>query len=121
MLSNIMTQIISESEQEPGNGVAEIEVAEMDGIRVSAKVALNEYLSLPLSPVNTFKFWKNYSQTTDRAQRSLCKLARLHLTPPPTSTDTERSGHQSIIYNQSNYDTNINFEPCNARRGVLTL
>ena len=109
MLSSIMSQIISDSEQRPGN-----ESAETDQIRISAKKALGQYLALPLSPSDTFSFWKSYSLTTDQAQLSLCKLARLHLTPPPTSTDTERWGPSYKIKvwivnngNAGNDNTNI--------------
>ena len=98
MLSTIMSQIISESEQNPGN-----EAVEIDRHRTSAKVALNQYLSLPLSSVDTFSFWNSYSQTTDAAQKSLCALARLHLTPPPTSTDTERYANIVVAMPEHRY------------------
>ena len=88
-----MSQIVSDSAHNPGN-----EAAETDGLRVLAKAALNQYLNLPLSPADTFSFWKSYSLTTDRAQKSLCRLARLHLTPPPTSTDTERQVDLNHIF-----------------------
>ena len=58
---------------------------EVDGIRMSAKNALDHYLALPVVE-DTFVFWKNYAVTTDKAQKCLCKLARLYLTPPPTTT-----------------------------------
>ena len=31
-----------------------------------------------------------YSVTNDKAQKALCELARIYLTPAPTSTDVER-------------------------------
>ena len=60
-----------------------------------ARKAIEDYLSLPLSDPaengeDAFKFWSNYSVTTNKAQKSLCHLARIFLTPPPTSTDVER-------------------------------
>ena len=66
-----------------------------DNSRVTAEKAVEDYLSLPLSdPMengeDTFKFWRNYSVTNDKAQKALCQLARHYLTPPPTSTDIER-------------------------------
>ena len=64
----------------------------MDQLRTAAKKAIEHYLSLPvLQPddpetPDTFAFWKNHCWTTDKAQKGLCHLARLYLTPPPTST-----------------------------------
>ena len=68
---------------------------EIDSSRATAKKAIDHYLSLPLSDPeekgeDTFKFWRDYSVTNDKAQKALCRLARHHLTPPPTSTDIER-------------------------------
>ena len=66
-----------------------------DSTRGTALVALEHYLSLPVTKSNegTYSFWKSYSMTTDRAQKSLCNVARVHLTPPPTST-----GEYSYLY-----------------------
>ena len=57
-------------------------------VREKAIDAVDEYLSLPVSTAEegTYAFWREYKKTTDKAQKSLCKLARIHLTPPPTST-----------------------------------
>ena len=68
---------------------------EIDSTRILAKKTIDNYLNLPLSDPeengeDTFKFWRNYSVTKDRAQKALCELARRYLTPPPTSTDVER-------------------------------
>ena len=75
--------MIAQSQRETGD------IDEVDGIRMAASAALDSYLSLPVSE-DTFKFWRDYSRTTDKAQKSLCKLARKYLTPAPTSTDVER-------------------------------
>ena len=82
-LMSLMSQIISQGQQ-----IAVVD--EEERLRISAKTALDQYLSLPLSENDTFSFWRVYCQTNDRAQKSLAKLARIHLTPPPTSTDVER-------------------------------
>ena len=60
----------------------------VDTLRISASAVLERYLSLPVSThaEGTYQFWRNHSMTTDRAQKFLCELARIHLTPPPTST-----------------------------------
>ena len=72
-----MSQIVAE-----GQGTGDPEV---DGLRTDASSALEQYLNRPVRS-GTFSFWKEYSQTTDYAQKCLCKVARLFLTPPPTST-----------------------------------
>ena len=59
-------------------------------LREAAKKALDQYLSLPVTESDTYGFWRSYEKTTDMAQKSLCKMARIFLTPPPTSTDVER-------------------------------
>ena len=56
---------------------------------------LDHYMGLPLSNLDesgddTFKFWRNYSVTSDKGQKALCRVARIYLTPPATSTDVER-------------------------------
>ena len=59
-----------------------------NGLRTMAEKALDSYLSLPVIGLNedTFSFWRNYSVTSDKAQKCLCELARHYLTPAPTST-----------------------------------
>ena len=84
---NLMAAIIAQNQRMNADGDPEHE--EVDGVRMSAKAALDAYLSMPLA-ADTFKFWRGYSTTTEKAQQSLCKLARKFLTPPPTSTDVER-------------------------------
>ena len=81
-----MSAIIAQNKQETGEDY-------IDGPRIEARKTLDNYLAQPLSdpddeknPQDTFQFWKNYSVTTDKAQKSLCGLARRFLTPPPTST-----------------------------------
>ena len=81
-----MSAIIAQNQRETGD-------SEVDTARLAAKTALEHYLALPLSdpddkknPQDTFSFWKSYSVTTDEAQKALCHLARVYLTPPPTST-----------------------------------
>ena len=75
-----MSRIIAQNEGSPDNVV--------DSLRTVAQKALDSYLSLPVIGLNedTFSFWRNYSITTDKAQKCLCDLARHYLTPAPTST-----------------------------------
>ena len=82
-----MQAIIAQNQRETGEG-GPPNHEEVDGIRMSAKLALDTYLSMPLSD-DPFTFWLNHSRTTDRAQKCLCDLARKYLTPPATSTDVE--------------------------------
>ena len=76
-------------------------VSESDAMRRIAQKAIDDYLSLPLSGYeeSTFKFWKEYSISGGTGQRCLADLARHYLTPPPTSTDIERLGCNSIEKN----------------------
>ena len=82
-LQSLMSQIITQKQDIPDEN-------DDDKLRTDAKKTLAEYLSLPVSENDTFSFWSNYGKTTDRAQKSLCKQARIFLTPAPTSTDVER-------------------------------
>ena len=87
-LKNRMAAIVAQNQRETGD-------IEIDATRLAAKKAIDNYLGLPLSDPeengeDTFKFWRNYSVTANKAQKALCHLARLYLTPPPTSTDVER-------------------------------
>ena len=82
----LMSAIIAKNQRDS-------QVSEVDAIRVAAQTALEHYLALPLSdpydktnPQDCFDFWRNYSVTTDKGQKALCHLARVFLTPPPTST-----------------------------------
>ena len=70
---------------------------EIDPTRTLAKKALDNYLSLPIlaeiqegdapdASNDTFIFWRNYSKNSNRAEKALAHLARIYLTPPPTST-----------------------------------
>ena len=88
--SRLMASIIRQNQQETGD-------TEIDTTREAAKKALENYLCLPVlaekeeggrdDPSNdTFLFWKNHSRTSDKAQKALCHVARIYLTPPPTST-----------------------------------
>ena len=76
-LRNIMRKTIKEKRASLGS--------EIDCHRRTANKALDQYLALP-NAENTMLFWKNHSITTDMAQEHLCELARVYLTPPPTST-----------------------------------
>ena len=90
MLSRLRAAIIRQNQVETGD-------SEIDTIRAQAQKALDDYLSLPIldeiqegdapnGSNDTFIFWKNYSRTLNRAEKALAHLARIHLTPPPTST-----------------------------------
>ena len=78
-----MDAIIAQNRREIGDTITEA-----DPIRAAASGALEKYLSLPMSKAHegTYAFWRDYKMTTDQAQKQLCNLARIHLTPPPTST-----------------------------------
>ena len=62
-------------------------------VREKAIDALDEYLSLPVSTneEGTYSFWREYQKTSDKARKALCELARIHLTPPPTSTGKDNN------------------------------
>ena len=81
MVENLYQSIVTESQAEAGD-------MEIDGQRLSARTVIDNYLNLPLSKhgEGTYTFWKEYTKTTDKAQKGLAHLARLYLTPPPTST-----------------------------------
>ena len=69
-------------------------MSEIEGVRRIAQKTLDEYLNLPLSDykeASSFEFWKEYSANGGTGRRCLSELARQYLTPPPTSTDIERS------------------------------
>ena len=82
VLLNLMDAIIAQKQRESGD------VIQVDSVRADAVKALDYYLGLPVTKYRegTYSFWRNYSVTTNKAQKALCKLARIHLTPPPTST-----------------------------------
>ena len=64
-----------------------------DEIEKSANKEVEDYLCYPASEdTDTFTFWKDYSQSGSKARKCLARLARIHLTPAPTSTDVERLG-----------------------------
>ena len=75
-----MSQLITQNEGSHAN--------EIDAMRTSAKDVLDTYLNQPAIGLDqdTLCFWKTLSMSTDKAQKSLCDLARHYLTPPPTST-----------------------------------
>ena len=85
-LQNLMAEIIAQGQGSEENAT--------DGLRASATMAIDQYLSQPIprDPDNptrnldTFHFWRSYEKTGDLAQRCLCNLAKRFLTPPPTST-----------------------------------
>ena len=90
-----MAAIRSQNQRETGDASLTFQDTPQDSTRNAATKAVDNYLCLPLSDPDengedTFKFWRNYSVTRDTAQKALCNLARLFLTPPPTSTDIER-------------------------------
>ena len=90
-----MAAIRSQNQRETGDASLPFDEIPQDSTRIAATRAIDNYLGLPLSDADetgedTFKFWRNYSVTRDTAQKALCNLARLFLTPPPTSTDIER-------------------------------
>ena len=76
-----MDAIIAQNQRETGDVV----VVQVDSVRADALKVVDYYLGLPVTKYNegTYSFWRDYS---DKAQKGLCKLARIHLTPPPTST-----------------------------------
>ena len=84
MFSNLMSAIKAKAQREPGH----LGDVQFDPARQAATAAIEHYLSLPLdeNDGDTYTFWRNHQQTTDKAQRALCNLARIYLTPPPTST-----------------------------------
>ena len=76
-----MSQIVAQGQGQETNDPG------VDLMRRAASSALKQYLDRPVDPdMDTFEFWYEYSQTTDRAQKCLCEIARKFLTPPPTST-----------------------------------
>ena len=97
-MSNLRSAIIADKQREMG-------YIQTDTIRASTLKAVDYYLSLPLSEEHesTYSFWRQYSMTTDKAQKCLCNLARIYLTPPPTSTGmcnifaTYSDKHASIV------------------------
>ena len=84
VFKNLMSEIRAQSQRESRLAGD----FEFDAVKKSATVAIEHYLSLPMDDEdgNSFTFWRNHSKTTDKAQRALCHLARIYLTPPPTST-----------------------------------
>ena len=109
-----MAGIVARKVRETGDSVT---LHVTDSMRTVAEKAINQYLALPLSNPDetgedTFKFWRDYSITTDKAQKALCHLARLYLTPAPTSTDVERlfstaGGEKSHINRYLLYHINL--------------
>ena len=82
MLRGIMKGIISKSGHRG-----------FDGTGMTPSAAVEDYLSNPIhDEMDTFHFWKKYSKSGNATQKCLANLARLYLTPPPTSTDVERLG-----------------------------
>ena len=81
VMLNLMDEIIAQKQREEG------QVIQVDTVRADATKALEYYLGLPVTPdkEGTYSFWRDYSVTTDKAQMALCKLARIYLTPPPTT------------------------------------
>ena len=81
MVENLYQSIVTESQVEAGD-------MEIDGQRLSARNVIDTYLNLPLTKhgEGTYIFWKKYSKSNDVAQKGLAQLARVYLTPPPTST-----------------------------------
>ena len=60
---------------------------------MSPHAAVEDYLCRPISEdTDTFQFWKEYSKNGNKTQKCLARLARIYLTPAPTSTDVERLG-----------------------------
>ena len=61
-----------------------------DEARIVAKKTVDHYLALPVSDPDksedSFAFWRKHNVTTNKAQKARCQLARVFLTPPPTST-----------------------------------
>lgn len=86
VLLNLMDAIIAQNQRETGD------VIQVDSVRADAVKAVDCYLSLPVTRHHegTYSFWRNHSMTTDKAQKGLCKLSRIYLTPPPTSTGRYR-------------------------------
>ena len=84
----LWSAIIAQNRRETGQNL-EVGTARL------AKSTLDNYLGLPETPFNdansnaTFSFWKTYSNTSDKTQKALSKLAREYLTPP-TSTGNIR-------------------------------
>lgn len=77
-LDKRMAKIIERGQQESGD-------QDIAGAGMSANAAVHDYLSRPLCK-DTFEFWKKYGHSTEKAQRCLSELARVFLTPPPTTT-----------------------------------
>ena len=77
-LDKVMSEIIEKGQQESGD-------FEISGAGMSANATVQDYLSRPLCK-DTFEFWRGYSHTTEKAQKCLSNLARIYLTPPPTTT-----------------------------------
>ena len=82
-VKNLMSAIIAQNVAETGDEA-------LDSVQRAAKTAIDNYLNLPVTENETYKFWKGYGQSGDIAQRCLSHLAQIYLTPAPTSTDVER-------------------------------
>lgn len=63
----------------------------VDG-EVDEETVLTNYLNSPLEEKRCLKFWKDFEQSAGvcKIKLALCRLAKMHLTPPATSTDVER-------------------------------
>ena len=81
VMLSLMDSIIAQKQRDEG------QVVQVDSVRADATKALDYYLGLPVTSdkEGPYSFWRDHSVTTDKAQKALCKLARIYLTPPPTS------------------------------------
>ena len=111
MLSKLRADIIRKNQVQTGD-------SEIDRTRNLAKKALEGYLSLPVldeiqegeSPDasnDTFIFWRNFSKTNNKAEKALAHLARIHLTPPPTSTGMIYTMESRILTHSSRHGNDL--------------
>ena len=83
-----MNRIIAKRVQRPGG-------QEISDALSRSNAAIDRYVDLPLDSLDidkksasnaTFQFWKDYSKNGDSIQKELAHIARIFLTPPPTSS-----------------------------------
>ena len=71
---------------------------EVDEVLKKAQEAIDEYLCKPVSDdTDTFQFWREYDKSGNEVKKELARLARIYLTPAPTSTDVERLGCELTV------------------------
>lgn len=81
-IKGLMRKVLTENQREGVNNPSSLGKEE--------EVVFN-YLAAPVQESGSLEFWKIFEKTAeDPVRKSLAKIAKKYLTPPPTETDVER-------------------------------